>query len=1346
MAGSVAERRALANERVSRDILETGSAPLVQNFERETDGPSVGDTAGAYFMQETVLGGVADYIRQGVESGYEGPSEQHDGIFSPFRFYADNQDEFEPHVEEFLLDGHFDNVQNPDEFQAKVSQIDRELDRRKVIRNSSFAGHVAGMATSFLDVSSLVPLTAPFKAGKLGATALTTAAEAGGFVAGQEALLHGIQETRTIGESFLNVGVGTALGGGIGAFMHTLGKGKIARETSQAVDINAPVATRSRVPGEDLSAASVSDEIRFKELADFDMPDKQGILSRGLDEMSDKVGFWRTPVSAASNAQVTESRRLIMEMLDTGIVTKGNERGRAVESAEDLVHYYESRTAEASQAHEREWRRLNTKKPGTEGVAAIRDEIGRAPVVSRQDFNKMVYKRLRNSEANVPSEFEGSVNNAVKGWQRYYEEFYRKGVEQGVFQPNQKVEEYVPQLWIMGQVRENPDRLERLLIDMLQKEPDDEWLRDFYGLSKREYDALDDVAQKEEIQKAWNEEQDVFDLEKAEAAVGEAAEEARQRHADLIQASKEARKARTTETNARIEKAEQETRAREVARQAVETERELLRRERDAITRAAEASRRQTLERQQQFIPRAVKDVGEEEIKRWDRAVSKARRAQDDLAKFYAEPTVTIGRKQGSSKQVREFQDFDFIREMMVNQKAKRAELERLRRSDEAFFKPLTAKKTPDPEKTNARASLEGRLKEIEKRLQQLDRQRKINNKRLTTLRYTEDAAKSARNSAKTRRIEANRLRKEAGKKARRAKADAKRARKAADAARRRKNVPDAVKDLVRNGFLKRDEFPTGVLHVGHPSRSKFRALNFTDDQIDVLMDEGYIDFDPTKIATQYKQDMAGRLALREKFGDDALADRMEELRNIYAERAQAARQNGDDKLARSLDREREIMLNEKTGAVVVARDRLLGRYDVQNLDPSEAVMYASRTLRHGNFLRFMGSVVWSSIQDMATISMNVGVGKTLPKMLGKPIHNIAKDMDDQTLAAVLYGIENSPLMNRQSRLYGLDDVIGERGVGVGRTRKVTDAIEHGLQWGTDKMNTLNLMRFWNSRLKFVAGHEIVQNMYAAGKKLQRGENLSAKEMRDMAELTLDERSLKSITSKMDEFGEDELVAGKYGMKLPNAQNWGDDSATRRFYVALRRATDRAVITPGAGDTPPFMSTPMGKLIFQFQTFAFTSVNKWGRKLSYKMANKEWEAATSALWALSMGAASYTIREGLIKDRWDEIKDLPSGGWVRESVDRGGLLFMTNPMLNGGLKLAESWGADFSELGLVPSRYRQSHWLSGMLGPTVSTVDDIQGLFSSLDEPEKVLEKGKRLAPYSNLFYLDAIWRRLNEG
>ena len=126
-----------------------------------------------------------------------------------------------------------------------------------------------------------------------------------------------------------------------------------------------------------------------------------------------------------------------------------------------------------------------------------------------------------------------------------------------------------------------------------------------------------------------------------------------------------------------------------------------------------------------------------------------------------------------------------------------------------------------------------------------------------------------------------------------------------------------------------------------------------------------------------------------------------------------------------------------------------------------------------------------------------------------------------------------------------------------------------------------------------------------------------------------------------------------------------------------------------------------------------------------------------------MGSLAYAVREGMIKG-----KDLPDprdepATWMYEAIDRSGLLAWVAPYGNAGMKFA---APHLQEMGIEitqPSRFAQQNWFESLAGPSVSTVKEI-GLmpyYLNSGDMEKAYEKGKRLVPYQNLFWLEAGWR-----
>jgi hypothetical protein len=122
---------------------------------------------------------------------------------------------------------YFDN--HSDRFVASTSRaetdsikrrIDQEEADKKLIQSAGGLGVVASMVAGALDPTMLLPGRVAIGAAKEGMAFARGAREVGGAMAvqsaAQETLLHASQETRTLGESVMNVGSATLLGALLG--------------------------------------------------------------------------------------------------------------------------------------------------------------------------------------------------------------------------------------------------------------------------------------------------------------------------------------------------------------------------------------------------------------------------------------------------------------------------------------------------------------------------------------------------------------------------------------------------------------------------------------------------------------------------------------------------------------------------------------------------------------------------------------------------------------------------------------------------------------------------------------------------------------------------------------------------------------------------------------------------------------------------------------------------------------------------------------------------------------------------------------------------------------------------
>ena len=551
-----------------------------------------------------------------------------------------------------------------------------------------------------------------------------------------------------------------------------------------------------------------------------------------------------------------------------------------------------------------------------------------------------------------------------------------------------------------------------------------------------------------------------------------------------------------------------------------------------------------------------------------------------------------------------------------------------------------------------------------------------------------------------------------------------------------------------------------GEFDLGKSGRMKARDLFIEADELHLF--EGYLRKDVALVGKQYADDMGGRIVLREMFGAvdpkkiekteglegknfNELTKLWEEIKEEFDQLKVEASKKGED--ARKLERDK-VHVGQ---AIINLRDRLLQ----VDRTPSEeywgsAALYTGRMTRQWNYLRWMGGVTLSSQADVMTMSFSHGMGPHLRETL-KNMGSIAKEaelMESRELAFILFGVEGSLSQSRTGRLMGIDDAMYHKGFGTGATRKVSGAFEGLTNWGASHMSFLNLMRFWNSRNKFITGHVVLGNLLDDAAAISKG---AAKSTYQWRELGISDDVLKRIHQLTMKHGFDERK-GNHNFRWPDTAKWVDEAggleAEQLLHVALNRAVDRAVITPGIADLPIYHSTAVGQLLFQFQSHGFAIVNKFMRNLDHGWSNgRQLDVLMSLAWGLSAGGFIYFIKDGVVKgkiedDNWDpEI-----GTIIYESIDRSGLMTWMMPYVNSMMKLTAGPLADAGVPIEAPSRFQAQRWYQSLLGPTFggAFIDIAEDILPHLAEGEidKVSDTMKRMIPFQNLFWTSMLWRK----
>ncbi len=272
--------------------------------EAQEAGPSTMDIVQSAFTLENTF---VNFAANGFSLGDD---------FAP----AENYNPFDRDIKGFerYADSFIDS-RSPEQTQAIKNRISEENRHREVLANGGVTGFVSTIAAGITD-----PVYWPLMFVGVGeAKAAQSASQAFGRTAAfgaaaelpAELAKQQLQETRTIGESAMNIGGSALLSGLMGA-----GINKLTRDIPEA-GVSAEKLTRD-----------IEREVNTGD-GDLSMGAMQTrVLSKEELELSGLGGLEQVPVSplirTATSPQV-ETRRIASQMLETPLVSKGNIEGKA---------------------------------------------------------------------------------------------------------------------------------------------------------------------------------------------------------------------------------------------------------------------------------------------------------------------------------------------------------------------------------------------------------------------------------------------------------------------------------------------------------------------------------------------------------------------------------------------------------------------------------------------------------------------------------------------------------------------------------------------------------------------------------------------------------------------------------------------------------------------------------------------------------------------------------------------------------------------------------------------------------------------------------------------------------
>ena len=495
-----------------------------------------------------------------------------------------------------------------------------------------------------------------------------------------------------------------------------------------------------------------------------------------------------------------------------------------------------------------------------------------------------------------------------------------------------------------------------------------------------------------------------------------------------------------------------------------------------------------------------------------------------------------------------------------------------------------------------------------------------------------------------------------------------------------------------------------GTVGLRGPLRS--RTFQIPDNMV-----EEFLDNDIEDLGRYYLRNTAMDMEIVREFGDLDLTIQKKEILDWYTEAQRAAK---TEKERIKLKKQADADISD----ITAMRDRMRGIY--AQPDPDNVWVRAGRVSRNLNYMRFMGGIVASSVPDVARIFMAEGIGRTFSKGLLPLARNI-NSFKVSSAEAKRYGVGVDALMGGRSQI--ISDVADYTQPGT--------AFERGLQYATDNFGRVNLMDYWTSGVKQL--HAVtMQNGVIDGL-------LKGKIDKRLARLGIDDGNAQAMAAELKKH-----ATKVDGVWLSNARNWDSPELEKLWGAAIRKESDRVIVVPGQ-EKPLFMSTELGKTIFQFRSFMFASTQ---RMTIAALQAQDHNALAGVLMLTSLGMMSYSFKQ------WDAKREIAEDPveLVIEGIDRSGALGGIMEINNTLEKLSSNNFGMRPLLGVdIPAaRFASRSMSENLLGPTFGSFLDtsLRVANAGLSEDgwnESDTRALRRLIPYQNLTFIRQAFDRIEE-
>lgn len=216
--------------------------------------------------------------------------------------------------------------------------------------------------------------------------------------------------------------------------------------------------------------------------------------------------------------------------------------------------------------------------------------------------------------------------------------------------------------------------------------------------------------------------------------------------------------------------------------------------------------------------------------------------------------------------------------------------------------------------------------------------------------------------------------------------------------------------------------------------------------------------------------------------------------------------------------------------------------------------------------------------------------------------------------------------------------------------------------------------------------------------------SIKPKERAYLAYLGIDESMAGRVAKQFSEHGET-----VEGVKVANTEQWSDPVAVRAYRAAMNKDVDSIITTKGVADVPLFASTSTGKAMLQFKSFFLASHQRvLLRGLQEDQAR--FIGGTLAMTGIGMFV---TYLKALSGNRQEKLADFAAnpGWWVSEGLDKAGIFSVPMELANTiekatGFNAIKSPMKAFDEGNRQSQRNQNRSVMGTIAGPSAGLIDD----------------------------------------